>query len=208
VKIGRASPSCSLCCKLTEPVIYLRSFHYDDASNVFGDAVAPALAPFGVVKGLVHSQQTGGALFSRTSIWQLGLMTTVPDARWKDWVTKALRSAGLVIIDSSVPTGSVMWEISSALHYVDRRRVLIIASDRAPINTTDDVKVITYGQGPKAMARLQRDVAGWAGRALSLPSDGSRFVLVATVVWICALLLSIAVTVWGVYIASPLYRAP
>jgi hypothetical protein len=173
-----------------QPVIYLRSFHYDDAATVFGDAVAPALAPFGVLKGLVHSQQTGGALFSRTSIWQLGLMATVPDARWRDWVTKALRSARLVIIDSSVATESVMWEISSALHYVGQRRVLIIATDQAPINTTGDVEVIKYGKGGKAMARLQRDIAGWAGRAL--PSDSSKLVLVATVVWICVLLLAIA----------------
>ncbi len=180
-----------------QPVIYLRSFHYDDAAKVFGEAVAPALTPFGVVKGLVHSQQTGGALFSRTSIWQLGLMTTVPDARWRDWVTKALRSAGLVIIDNSVPTESVMWEISSALHYVDRRHVLVIASDQAPINTTAGVEVVKYGQGPNAMARLQRDIADWAGRAL--PSGRAGLVRVANIVWICLLALAIAIFVSGVF---------
>jgi hypothetical protein len=67
-----------------QPVIYLRSFYYDAAAKVFGEAVAPALAPFGVIKGIVHSKQTGGALFSRTSIWQFGLVATVPDAHWKD----------------------------------------------------------------------------------------------------------------------------
>jgi hypothetical protein len=172
------------------PVVYLRSFHYDDAAEVFGDAIAPALAPFGVVKGLVHSQQTGGALFSRTSIWQLGLMATVPDARWRDWVTKALRSATLVIVDSSVATESVIWEISAALHYVGQRCVLIITADQAPINTIGDVELIKYGKGGKAMKRLRRDIAGWAGRAL--PSGRSRLVLVAIVVWSCVLLLAIA----------------
>ena len=176
-----------------QPVIYLRSFHYDDSADVFGDAIAPALAPFGVVKGLVHSQQTGGALFSRTSFWQLGLMATVPDAHWKDWVTKALRSAGLVIIDSSMPTGSIKWEIAAALHAVDGRRVLIIARDQASTNSTVDVEVIKYGQGPKAMARLQRDITGWAGRAL--PGGLSERLRFATAVWICLLLLAIALLV-------------
>jgi hypothetical protein len=187
-----------------QPVIYLRSFHYDDAAEVFGDAIAPAVAPCGVVKGLVHSQQTGGALFSRTSFWQLGLMATVPDARWKDWVTKALRSARLVIIDNSMPTGSIKWEIAAALQAVDPRRVLVIARDQAATNTTVDVEVIKYGQGRKAMAQLHRDIAGWVGRALpgGLPSR------LLAAVWICVLLLVIVLFVLQVFFAVSSRWAP
>lgn len=170
-----------------QPVIYLGSFHYDAAAKVFGEAVAPALAPFAVIKGLVHSKQTGGALFSRTSIWQFGLMATVPDAHWKDWVAKALSSASLVIIDRSVQTESVMWEVATALHFVDQRRVVIISSDQEPINNTSDVEVIKYGHGPEMITRLRRDIGSWA--ETTLPTGRSKRVFV-TVVLICATLLA------------------
>ena len=171
-----------------QPVIYLRSFHYDAAAEVFGKAIAPALAPFGVIKGLVHSEQTGGDLFLRTSIWQFGLMATIPDARWKDWVANALSSASLVIIDRSVPTESVMWEVGTALHFIGQRRVLIISRNQTLIDTTSDVKIIKYGQEPDALTRLRRDIGSWAGR--TLPGGRSKLV-VANVVLICAILLAV-----------------
>lgn len=169
------------------PAIYLRSFHYDAAAEVFGKAIAPAIAPFGIIKGLVHSEQTGGDLLSRTSIWQFGVMATVPDALWRDWVKNALSSASLVIIDRSVPTESVMWEVDTALHFIDKRRVLIISRDQTPVNTTSDVKIIMYGNEPDAMTHLRRDIGSWA--ASTVP-DGRSKLLKANVVLICAMLLA------------------
>jgi hypothetical protein len=171
-----------------QPVIYLRSFHYDAAAEVFGEAIAPALAPFGVIKGLVHGEQTSGDLFSRTSIWQFGFMATIPDARWRDWVKDALSSASLAIIDRSVPTESVTWEVDTALHLIDKRRVLILSRDQTSINTTPDVKIVKYGQEPDAMTRLRRDIGSWAGRTLA---GGQSKMLVANAVLICVTLLAV-----------------
>jgi hypothetical protein len=173
-----------------QPIIYLRSFRHDDAAEVFGRAIAPAIAQFGIVKGLVHSHQTSGTLMSRASIWQFGLMATVPDEYWQDWVRKALCSARLVIIDCSVLTGSVMWEINTALQHVNRRGVLIITNDQVPIGTTIDAEILSYGRGPKAMAVLRSDMATWAEGAL--PGRRSRFIPVATLAWLCVLLVACA----------------
>jgi hypothetical protein len=81
-----------------------------------------------------------------------------------------------------------MWEVGTALHFIDKRRVLIISRDQTPINTTTDVKIIKYGQEPGAMTRLRRDIGGWAGR--TLPGGRSKMV-VANVVLICTILLAV-----------------
>jgi hypothetical protein len=81
-----------------------------------------------------------------------------------------------------------MWEVGTALHFIDKRRVLIISRDQTLIDTTTDVKIIKYGQEPGAMTRLRRDIGGWAGR--TLPGGRSKMV-VANVVLICTILLAV-----------------
>jgi hypothetical protein len=72
------------------PIVYLRSFRYEGSTAIFGRAVAPGLAPFGVIRALVHESQTGRTLLSKTSIWQFGVLATVSDASWRSWVEDAI----------------------------------------------------------------------------------------------------------------------
>ena len=173
-----------------QPIVYLRSFHHQDAAEVFGRAIAPAIARFGVVKALVHTRQTGGALLSKASIWQFGLMATAPDEHWQDWVTEALRTARLVIIDCSILTDSVKWEVDAALQHVKRQCVLVITDDQAPIGAATDTEIVFYGQGPKWTARLESNIAAWAEWAL--PGRPSKFLPMAALAWFCVLLVASA----------------
>jgi hypothetical protein len=91
----------------SESIIYLRSFAYEEAAEILGEAVVPAVSCFGVLKALVHHLQPEAALLSRTSIWQFGFIATAPDEYWRNWVTEALQSASLVIIDRSIATESI-----------------------------------------------------------------------------------------------------
>jgi hypothetical protein len=169
------------------PVIYLRSFRYERAAEVLGSAIAPAVAPFGVLKGLVHGQQTGSTLMSKASIWQFGLMATVPDAHWQDWVTKALRTASLVIIDCSVLTASVIWEVGQALLHVNRQRVLIITSENATMDPVVDTEIVRYGNGVNAISKLRADLATWAQSTVSGDLRAVRYV--TSFAWIIVLLV-------------------
>ena len=83
-----------------------------------------------------------------------------------------------------------MWEINTALQHVNRRGVLIITNDQVPIGTTIDAEILSYGRGPKAMAVLRSDIATWAEGAL--PGRRSRFIPVATLAWLCVLLVACA----------------
>lgn len=149
-----------------QPLVYLRSFHHD-ATDVFGHAIAPALARFGVIRGLMHGRQTASALFEKASFWQFGLMDTVPDESWQDWVGKVLRTARLVIVDCSKLTESVAWEVDQAMQQVGRRRVLVIADETLSIDRPFDAEVLRYGRGAEAMARLRAEIETWAAHALA-----------------------------------------
>ena len=92
------------------PILYLRSFHQEQASTIFGRAIAPALAPFGVIEALVHRTQTGSSLLSRAPIWQFGLLAAVSDTDWQSWVNDGINRCSLVVIDCSLRTESVDWE--------------------------------------------------------------------------------------------------
>jgi hypothetical protein len=111
---------------LQRPIVYLRSFQHQHANQVFGRAIAPALSSYGVIMGLVHNLQTGSRLFSRTSLWQFGWMAVVPDGRWQEWVSTALNRASLAIVDCSVVTESVLWEIRTAVNALDVTRIALI----------------------------------------------------------------------------------
>jgi hypothetical protein len=150
-----------------QPIIYLRSFHYDGATETFGNAIAPAISRFGVVEGLVHGEQKSSNLIARASIWQFGQMIAVLDGQWKDWVTNALRYANAVIIDCSVLTKSVTWEIVEAFRSVGRHRVLLIANESTPDIGATGAQIVRYGRGPDAMQQLRAGITDWARLTIS-----------------------------------------
>jgi len=165
-----------------QPILYLRSFHHDRAVEIFGSAVSPALAPFGIIKGLVHQKQRASVLLSRTSIWQFGTMLTVSDDHWQEWVLRSLKNVRLVVVDISILTESILWEIDRVLENVDRRKILIITDDESRIFSTTDIAIAHYGADLKSGAcRLRQYISTWATVVLSSSRSRSRWAVVAWV---------------------------
>jgi hypothetical protein len=170
-----------------QPVVYLRSFHHKSAAEIFGRSIAPGMASLGVIKALVHDQQKGSVLLSNASIWQFGLIATVPDTHWQEWVTKDLARACLVIIDSSILTRGVQWEIDAALLYVKGENLLIITDGRELELASPPITILHYIGQPNALARLRSSVATW-GRS-ALPGYRDWLMPAAVVAWACVLLV-------------------
>jgi hypothetical protein len=170
-----------------QPIVYLRSFHHKSAGEIFGRSIAPGVASLGVIKALVHDQQKGSVLLSSASIWQFGLLATVPDTHWQEWVTKDLARACLVIIDSSILTRGVQWEIDAALLYVKRENLLIITDGRELELASPPITILHYTGQPNALAQLRSSVATWGRSALPGYRD---WLMPATVVaWAFVLLV-------------------
>jgi hypothetical protein len=148
------------------PILYLRSFHQEEAPAVFGRAIAPALTSFGVIEALVHRTQTGSSLLSQASIWQFGLFATVSDADWQSWVNDGISRCSLIVIDCSVRTESVDWELQLARREMPSNRVLGITNDAISSNVAEGLRVSSYSTDRKGIKRLRNEVIAWAGTVL------------------------------------------
>ena len=166
------------------PIVYLRSFRYGGASDVFGHSIVPALSPFGVIRALVHRSQTAGALVARTSIWRFGSFATVSDDLWQSWVQHALQSASLVIVDHSVKTESVEWEITAALKFVPEDKILLIAQEKS---ARFYATTISYHDSTDELKHLSTEIARWA--KLHSPTWSSSLNIAAIATWVVLYLL-------------------
>ena len=148
---------------LQRPIVYLRSFQHQHANQVFGRAIAPALSGYGVIIGLVHNLQTGSRLFSRTSLWQFGWMAVVPEGRWQEWVSTALDRASLAIVDCSVVTESVLWEIRTAVSALDVTRIAVIRGTRdGNYHDFPGVQVFEYSnENSQELRQLKEKLRRW-----------------------------------------------
>jgi len=169
------------------PIVYLRSFRYEGAAMIFGRAIAPALAPFGVIRALVHGSQTGRNLLYRTSIWQFGLLATVSDALWQNWVSDAIRRGSLAVIDCTVWTESVDWEIQTSLRELGPSRVLVITVDQSLVVAAHGALIISYSTNRGGIDRLRVEVTSWASEALNI--DARKAQRFGTFVWLVVLIL-------------------
>lgn len=156
------------------PIVYLRSFQYEGAATTFGRAIAPALAPFGVINALVHGSQTGRVLLAKTSIWQFGLLTTVSDSAWKNWVSHAIARCKLVVIDCTVRTESVDWEIETALRQRDPDRVLLMTLGPDAVVAAASATLLSYSADRAGTKRLRAETAAWAGAATGIDLPKAR----------------------------------
>lgn len=158
------------------PIVYLRSFRYERSAATFGRALAPALAPFGIIQALVHESQTGRILLSKSSIWQFGMLATVPNALWQGWVEGAIRNCSLVLIDCSVQTESVEWEIETALRETDPARVLVITTGQTADVATTGATILSYSTDKGGIKQLRAQVSFWAEKTLQMDLRKARWI--------------------------------
>jgi len=151
------------------PIVYLRSFQHQHANQVFGRAIAPALSSYGVIIGLVHTLQTGSKLFSRTSLSQFGWMAAVPDGRWQEWVSTALNRASLAIVDCTVVTESVLWEIRTAVSALGVTRIAVInGTQDKNFHDSPGVQIFESSDGSsQGLRQLRKELHNWGKITIS-----------------------------------------
>ena len=115
-----------------EPIVFLRSFQHRKSAFLFGRVIAKVAARHGVAVGIAHATQTIGDLSTETSMVQQARLTSVSDRQWQDWVRAQLASAKAVIIERSIETKGVQWEIETALATVAPSRVALLNEKGVP----------------------------------------------------------------------------
>lgn len=166
-----------------EPILYLRSFHDGDAATAYGGMINGITARFGVVVGLVHVQQRPSELHRLGSFLNHARFKTVPDEWWQDWVSAHLRRCSALVIDISMATPSVAWELDRALATVPRDRILILAEKGAAVSPPADVPVIRYNVSQieaaettdaQVVSRAQKEMEAWFSERFYGNADSAR----------------------------------
>jgi hypothetical protein len=148
-------------------VVYLRSFHFEDAGKVFGQVVTPAVHRSMAVTGLVHMTQPNDSLQKEVPILWRSNFATIADDNWKEWVEHHVGRAIAVVIDASVTTGSVQWELEKVSALLPTDRILVMYQEgRAPPQVSG-TKVLGYELSVVGIEKARNELAAWSSRALS-----------------------------------------
>ncbi|MBC8289467.1 MAG: hypothetical protein H8E37_04030 [Planctomycetes bacterium] len=166
-----------------EPILYLRSFHDGDAATAYGGMINGITARFGVVVGLVHVQQRPSELHRLGSFLNHARFKTVPDEWWQEWVSAHLRRCSALVIDISMSTASVAWELDRALATVPRDQILILAEKGATVTPPADVPVIRYNVSQieaaettdaQVVSRAQKEMEAWFSQRFYGNAESAR----------------------------------
>ena len=138
------------------PIVYLRSFHYKESSEVFANLISLETSHFGMIIGLVHEKQKGSDIFGATNILNQGQTFTISDELWQEWVIDKLKRCSVVIIDSSVGSESVHWEVVTANKLVDPNRIIILQKEGTESEVTNGNKQLVYALNSKSLKQARK----------------------------------------------------
>jgi hypothetical protein len=148
------------------PILYLRSFRFADTATAYGRVVARAARPFGIVVAIVHEAQTGSTLMRFTSPLDQPQVAHPTDDAWQDWVRRQLATASVVLVDATVLTENVTWEIDSARSIVAPSRIAVLVECGAKVATPEGVATIEYALDDKSVRDAVARLKIWLANAL------------------------------------------
>jgi hypothetical protein len=144
------------------PVLYLRSYSDDLAGTFFGKVLAPAVGARAVLIGLVHEMQTSRQLHRQAALAHHADVYVLSDHDWQRWVVASLQGSLGVIIDVSVMTPSLRWEIEQALRHLSAERVLLVSRTDIDETLSAGARSYRYGLDTRPGRTLARErIAAW-----------------------------------------------
>lgn len=165
------------------PIIYLRCFGYSEGPSALGLIIAKVATRFGVLFAIVHPRQRGSDLLFKSQITEQSLVAVVPDKDWQEFIVSKLNICSAVIIDRTVPSHSLEWEITKSIELVDRSRIAILQKrGTAAGPVPSDVWVLEYGLGGKNEKEARKALSTWFENLFLQKKGWSTVVLSETVV--------------------------
>jgi hypothetical protein len=143
---------------LETPIIYLRSFSYAQAPVVLGKIVMPAARFLAPVLAISHDLQAADQIYRRTDPTEQINLIRAPDKEWREQISQQLTRSLATIIDYTLQTEGVVWELEEAMRVVQRNRIIVLQSvdaERIPIS---DIKVITYSHSWRSQRKAKKEL--------------------------------------------------
>jgi hypothetical protein len=102
------------------------SASFTSSEAYYSEIISRVASRFGVVKGLVLDVDGEGALVEQVQMHNRPLLQLSDHEGWRTWVEKDLSVACMAIVDTSVDSESVQWELKTARKYLGDDRVLAV----------------------------------------------------------------------------------
>jgi hypothetical protein len=96
-------------------------------------------------------------------------MAAVPDGRWQEWVSTALNRASLAIVDCTVVTESVLWEIRTAVSALGVTRIAVInGTQDKNFHDSPGVQIFESSDGSsQGLRQLRKELHNWGKITIS-----------------------------------------
>lgn len=113
-------------------IIALRPFHNRDTSYLYRRLVAPVLGCYGVVSVVSDDTFAAGArkvddgTFEVEVIGDPQMATTYSDDEWRRSVMAEIAIADFAVLDLTLPSENLLWEIANCVYFLPPHRVFII----------------------------------------------------------------------------------
>lgn len=143
------------------PCLYLRSFSHDGVAKAFGKIVGPGLASSAVVIGLAHVTQTAQEVNRRAHPLYRARLRMVPDEQWKEWVEDQLRVCSAVVLDMTITTPGVTWELERCLEVMPAERIAVLINDGDALALPDVVTIVACSPNWLGRRRAARMLKRW-----------------------------------------------
>ena len=150
------------------PIIYLRSFQYSDGPAALGRIVGKVASRFGVIFAVVHAEQKGSDLLAHSRLTEQPQVSTVPNEKWRDLIVSRLRACSAVLIDRTVSSDGLQWEIRKAQELVGPSRIGILQRKGTSMTSVPGVWTLEYELGKESEKEARKALKIWFEKVFSV----------------------------------------
>jgi len=143
------------------PILYLRSFRYPEGPTVLGRVVTKEAFRFGMLFAIVHARQKGSELMVSSAPTRQPIVETVEETKWQDYVISKLRICSAIIIDRSLQSEGLAWEIGKATALVPPSRIAILQKRGSPNTAVVGVWTLEYDLSRRGVKEARRALRRW-----------------------------------------------
>ena len=146
---------------LERPFLYLRSFHDRNTTVALGKIVMPAVGRFAPVLASAHALQPPEELYRRTNILTTTRLTLMLDTAWQEWILATLPCCHAVLIDISVRSEGLLWELERAREALSPQRIVVLAEEGVPFLDIPGVREVRYQLGWRGQRAARKALRRW-----------------------------------------------
>lgn len=129
------------------PIIYLRSFHYTESPLVLGKILLPSILWFAPLLAVTHKLQPPEEIYSKITLHEVPTLYSVSNEKWQNWIEQCFSKASVIIIDCSVQSPGVMWELDLAKTILPKDRIIVIQNMNSQTVLSSDLLSVEYELG-------------------------------------------------------------